>query len=71
MQYHVRAYATNAVDTVYGDDVVFTTLPSSTSTTTPATNAGSGSDVSGVGTATWLNPGYITADDTSYAQVTL
>ncbi|MBW2709396.1 MAG: right-handed parallel beta-helix repeat-containing protein, partial [Deltaproteobacteria bacterium] len=71
MLYHVRAYATNAGGTVYGSDVVFTTLPSSTSTTTSGTNAGTGTDVSGVGTASWLNPSFITANDTSYAQVTL
>jgi hypothetical protein len=30
--YHVRAYATNATGTTYGDDVTFTTLASSTNT---------------------------------------
>jgi parallel beta-helix repeat protein len=71
MPYHVRAYATNAVNTVYGADVTFTTLPLSNSTTTPATNARTGSDVTGTGTITWLNPGYIITDDTNYATVTL
>ena len=71
MQYHVRAYATNSVGTVYGDDVTFTTLPSATSTTTPATNARTGADASGTGTVAWLNPGYITAVDTNYATTTL
>ena len=41
--YHVRAYATNAAGTVYGEDVTFTTSSTATSTT-PATNAGTGSD---------------------------
>jgi uncharacterized repeat protein (TIGR02543 family) len=71
MQYHVRAYATNAVATVYGDDVVFTTLPLTTSTTTAATNAGAGANMTGTGTVDWLNPSFVTADDTSYATVTL
>ena len=72
MLYHVRAYATNAVGTVYGDDVTFTTLPSATGTTTPVTNAGTGTNVrAGTGTADWANPGNITADDTSYASATL
>ena len=69
--YHVRAYATNAVDTVYGEDVTFTTLPSTTGTTTPSTNSGIGANVPGTGTADWANPSYITADDTSYASATL
>jgi hypothetical protein len=30
-------------------------------------NAGTGADVTGIGTITWTNPGYITADDTNYA----
>jgi parallel beta-helix repeat protein len=64
--YHVRAYVTNAVGTFYGDEVTFTTIYSS-STTTPATNARTGTNVTGVGTLAWTNPGYITADDTSYA----
>ena len=55
----------------YGEDVSFTTLPSIYSTTTPATNAGTGADVTGTGTGDWINPGYITADDTNYASVTL
>ena len=71
MEYHVRAYATNSVSTAYGNDVTFTTLPSSTSTTTPITNARSGANVSGVGTIAWLNPSYVTADDSSYATATL
>jgi parallel beta-helix repeat protein len=71
MLYHVRAYATNAVDTVYGEDVNFTTLPSTTGTTTPATNAGTGTNVSVIGSADWANPGFITADDISYASATL
>ena len=72
MLYHVRAYATNAVDTAYGEEVTFTTLPSVTGTTTPATNAGAGANVSaGAGKADWANPGYIVADDTSYASATL
>ena len=41
--YHVRAYATNAAGTVYGEDVTFTTSSTATSTT-PVTNAGTGSD---------------------------
>jgi parallel beta-helix repeat protein len=36
--YHVRAYATNAVGTVYGDDVTFTTLVAPTVTTQAVTN---------------------------------
>ena len=69
--YYVRAYATNAVGTAYGEDVVFTTLASSSSTTTPATNARTGADVSGTGTGIWLNPTNITAADSNYASVTL
>ena len=71
MLYHVRAYATNSVDTVYGEDVTFTTLPSTTGTTTPATNPGTGANVTVTGAADWANPGYITADDTLYASATL
>ncbi|MBI5944540.1 MAG: right-handed parallel beta-helix repeat-containing protein [Chloroflexi bacterium] len=71
MLYHVRAYATNAVTTSYGEDVTFTTLPSITGITTPSTNAGTGSNVTQAGTADWANPGFITADDTSYASATL
>ena len=71
MLYHVRAYATNTVGTVYGEDVTFTTLPSTTGTTTPATNAGTGINVSVVGSADWANPGFIIADDTSYASASL
>ena len=71
MLYHVRAYATNTVGAVYGEDVTFTTLPSTTGTTTPATNAGTGSNVSVVGSADWANPGFIIADDTSYASASL
>ena len=71
MLYHVRAYATNAAGTSYGTDVSFTTLPSVTGTTTPNTNAGTGANVPGPGTVDWANPGYITADDTSYASATL
>ncbi len=71
MLYHVRAYATNTVDTVYGEDVTFTTLPSTTGTTTPATNAGTGTNTTVVGSADWANPGFIIADDTSYASATL
>ena len=69
--YHLRAYATNAAGTSYGEDVSFTTLASSSTTTSAATNARTGTDVSEVGTGIWLNPGYITADDTNYAQVTI
>ncbi len=69
--YHVRAYATNAVGTAYGEDVVFTTLPSSSTTTTPATNARTGADVSTTGTVAWLNTGNILTADSTYAQVTL
>ena len=54
--YYVRAYATNAVGTAYSEDVVFTTLASSSSTTTPVTNARTGADVSGTGTGIWINP---------------
>jgi hypothetical protein len=71
MLYHVRAYATNTVGTVYGEDVTFTTLPSTTGTTTPATNAGAGANVTVTGSADWANPGYIIADDTNYASATL
>ncbi len=69
--YHVRAYAINTAGTSYGEDVSFTTLPSITGTTTPATNAGTGANVPVTGTADWANPGYITADDTNYASVNL
>ncbi len=69
--YYVRAYATNAVGTAYGEDVVFTTLPSSSTTTTPVTNARTGADVSGTGTGIWINPGNITAADSNSATVTL
>jgi len=71
MLYHVRAYATNTAGTSYGSDVSFTTLPSVTGTTTPATNAGTGANVSGTGTVDWANPTFITADDTSYASASL
>ncbi|MBK8821420.1 MAG: right-handed parallel beta-helix repeat-containing protein [Anaerolineales bacterium] len=71
MLYHVRAYATNAVGTVYGEDVSFTTLPSTTGTTTPNTNPGTGINIPIAGSADWANPDYITADDNSYASVTL
>ena len=54
--YHVRAYATNAAGTVYGEDLTFTTSTTST-TTTPVTNAGTGSDVTGDGTVAWVVPG--------------
>ena len=69
--YHVRAYATNTVGTAYGEDIVFTTLPSSSTTTTPTTNARTGADVSGTGSGIWINPGNITAADSTYATVTL
>ncbi len=36
--YHVRAYATNAAGTVYGEDVTFTTLLTPTVTTQAATD---------------------------------
>ena len=36
--YHVRVYATNAVGTVYGEDVTFTTLLTPTVTTQAVTN---------------------------------
>jgi hypothetical protein len=68
--YHVRAYATNSVGTSYGADVTFTTYYTVT-TTTSAMNAGVGSNVTGVGTISWTNPGNITADDTSYATAAL
>ena len=68
--YHVRAYVTNAVGTVYGEDVTFTTIYGA-STSTPATNAGTGASVTGVGTVAWSNPNRITADDTLYATAAL
>ena len=71
MQYHVRAYASNVAGTSYGEDVSFTTLPSITGTTTPTTNARTGGNVTITGTADWVNPDYITADDTSYASASL
>jgi hypothetical protein len=37
--------------------------------TTPATNAGTGADVAGVGTVTWSNPGNIISNDNTYATV--
>ena len=64
--YHVRAYATNDIGTVYGEDVTFTTYYGVT-TTTSATNARAGASVTGIGTLAWTNPGYITADNSSYA----
>ncbi len=70
MLYHVRAYASNLAGTSYGEDVSFTTLPSITGTTT-TTNARTGGNVIITGTADWVNPGYITADDTSYASASL
>ncbi len=69
--YHVRAYASNVAGTSYGEDVSFTTLPSITGITTPTTNAGTGGNVTITGTADWVNPGYITADDASYASASL
>ena len=69
--YHVRAYATNEVGTSYGEDVTFTTYYNSSGTTTPATNARTGTNVTGVGTVAWSNFGNIVVDDTSYATVTL
>ena len=69
--YHLRAYATNAVGTSYGDDVSFTTLASSSTATTPVTDARTGADVSGTGTGIWLTPGNIVAADANYATVTL
>jgi hypothetical protein len=68
--YHVRAYATSVIGTSYGEDVTFTTYYAIT-TTTSATNAGTGTNVTGVGTISWTNPGNIIADDTSYATATL
>ncbi len=71
MLYYVRAYATNAAGTAYGEEVTFTTLPSITGTTTPNTFAGAGTNVPVSGKADWANPTYITADDISYASATL
>ena len=68
--YHVRAYATNALGTAYGEDVTFTTYYAVT-TTTSATNTGTGTNIIGIGTVSWTNPGNIIADDTSYTTATL
>ena len=68
--YHVRAYATNALGTAYGEDVTFTTYFAVT-TTTSATNTRTGTNVIGIGTVSWTNPGNIIADDTSYATAAL
>ncbi len=68
--YHIRAYATSAIGTSYGEDVTFTSYYAY-ATTTPDMNAGAGASVTGVGTITWNNPQNITADDTSYATATL
>ncbi len=68
--YHVRAYANSAIGISYGEDITFATYYAVT-TTTSATNAGTGTNVTGVGTISWINPGNITADDTSYATAAL
>ncbi|MDD4761651.1 MAG: fibronectin type III domain-containing protein [Candidatus Pacebacteria bacterium] len=45
----------------------FVALDMMLAATTSATNAGTGADVAGVGTVTWLNPSRIVANDNSYA----
>ena len=55
--YHVRAYVTNSVGTVYGSDLVFTTLPIPAVLPTVTTTI-----VTGVGTTTATGGGNITAD---------
>jgi len=69
--YHVRAYATNAVGTAYGNDITFTTITTPSISTTPISsitltsavsggnitaNGGSAVTVSGICWATTSNP---------------
>ena len=68
--YYIRAYATNSVGTVYGNQVTFTTLPNlatvSTTTATSITGSGAASGGSITGTAI----GTITGEGVAYAITT-
>jgi hypothetical protein len=55
--YHARAYATNSVGTVYGNDISFTTLPIPAVLPTVTTAI-----ITGIGTTTATGGGNVTAD---------
>jgi hypothetical protein len=68
--YYVRAYATNSVGTVYGNQVSFTTLPNLATLSTTAATSITGSSATSGGSISGTAIGTITAAGVAYATAT-